>query len=78
MRIYDFKCPDGHVEEHLVKDHEITRHICSCGKVGERQLSAPPCKLEGWSGAFPSRAMKWERDHEQAAKKSDHNAHRFQ
>lgn len=76
--MYDFKCPDGHVEEHLVKDHTITRHVCSCGKVGERQLSAPPCVLEGYSGAFPGRAMKWERDHELAARKSDMNKHKYE
>lgn len=78
MRIYDFKCEDGHVEEHIVKSSEIDRHMCGCGKVGIRQLSAPPCILDGASGHFPGRAMKWEREHEQAAKRSDHNRHRFE
>ena len=78
MRVYDFKCPSGHIEEHTVRDSDVTKHICSmCGGIGIRQLCAPPFVLEGATGAFPGRAMKWERDHEQAAKRSDHNIHRF-
>lgn len=70
MRIYDFRCPDGHEEEHLVTDHTVTTHLCTCGKTAERQLSAPPCILEGHSGSFPGRAMKWEREHEKAGRGS--------
>lgn len=72
LRVFDFRCTDGHVTEHFVTD-DMQSTLCHCGRAATRQLAAPPCKLEGYSGSFPGRAMKWERDHEQAAKKSDVN-----
>lgn len=70
MRVYDFKCPQDHVEEHVVKDHTVTEHPCHCGAIGVRQLSAPPVHLEGYSGSFPGAALKWEREHEKAGRGS--------
>jgi hypothetical protein len=71
VKIYDFLCPNGHLEEHVVKSWEHDRHLCdTCGEVGIKQLSAPPCILEGHSGSFPGAAMKWERDHEKAGRGS--------
>ena len=73
IRVFDYKCPDGHLTEVFGKGQSSVE--CPvCGAPAEKQLSAPPCKLEGWSGAFPGRAMRWEREHWKAGmKKSDDN-----
>ena len=72
IRVFDFQCDAGHRTEHFVQDNTDSVP-CSCGRTATRQLSAPAFHLEGYSGAFPGKAMKWEREHELAAKKSDHN-----
>jgi len=73
VKIYDFLCPDGHLEERVVRTSEERTIECSCGKIAQRQLSAPPCILDGASGDFPGRALKWERDHEKAGRGSHYN-----
>lgn len=71
MRVFDFVCPSGHRHEKFVKDSTIDRALCpECDAVAVRAPSAPPCVLEGASGHFPGRAMKWEREHEKAGRGS--------
>jgi hypothetical protein len=60
LRVYDFKCPLGHVTEHFV-DSEIVEVQCHCECMAERQVSAPRFELDGTSGDFPGAADKWER-----------------
>lgn len=68
LKIFDFKCPDGHVTEKMVRgDVKVTR--CDCGKDASRQLSAPAFHLEGASGDFPGRHMRWVKEHEKAGRK---------
>lgn len=66
MKLYDFKCPQGHITEELVGPD--TSIECKCGERAQRIMSPIRCKLEGVSGAFPSAAMKWTRAHEKGAK----------
>ena len=72
IRVFDFECAAGHRSERFVQDNTDSVP-CDCGLPAARQLSAPAISLDGASGHFPGAAMKWERDHEKAAKKSDHN-----
>lgn len=72
LRVYDFKCPLGHVTEHFV-DSEIEEVQCECECMAVRQPSAPRSKLEPFSGAFPGAADKWERDRESHMKKEQKN-----
>jgi hypothetical protein len=72
LRMFDFRCPEGHVEEHLV-DAGTEENQCKCGAIGKRQLAAPRAKLEGFSGAFPGAADKWERNRESHMRKEQHN-----
>ena len=72
LRVFDFKCDAGHRYEAFVSS-EVRSLVCHCGLTSTRQLSAPAFHLDGASGHFPGAAMKWEREHELAAKKSDHN-----
>lgn len=68
-RIYDFKCPDAHVTEHLV-EADVTRLRCECGKEALRIISPVKCQLEGASGDFPGAHFKWVREHESAGAKA--------
>lgn len=80
LRVFDFRCPEGHVTEHFVGSdymegdavqcaHRDTPVLfgglnLSCGKPAYRQPSAPRAKLEGITGAFPGAADKWVRNRE--------------
>jgi len=59
-RMFDFKCPAGHITEALVDDH-VRNNFCGvCGEVASRIISPVRCKLEGFTGDFPSAYRKWE------------------
>lgn len=61
LRVFDFRCAQGHVTEIFI-DAECRVVECpQCGDLAHRQMSAPRPKLEGFSGAFPSAADAWER-----------------
>ena len=67
-KIFDFRCPNGHVFEKMVSgDKAVCR--CDCGEDAAKQLSAPAFILDGASGDFPGRHMKWVREHEKAGNK---------
>jgi len=68
IKVYDFKCTNGHYFEEFV-DVDTTTSRCGCGANATRVVSATPCVLEGASGDFPGRHMKWVREHEQAGRK---------
>lgn len=62
--LFDFKCPDGHVLETLVKPTVRSIECPCCGQRAERMLAAPRAQLEGITGAFPGAAMQWEKRRE--------------
>lgn len=68
-KIYDFRCKNGHIYEEMVESG-ITTSRCGCGANATKMLSAPKCVLDGSSGDFPGRHMKWVREHEAAGRKS--------
>ncbi len=68
FKIYDFRCTNGHVFEDMV-DSGVTTSRCGCGANATKMVSAPQCVLEGHSGDFPGRHMKWVREHEAAGRK---------
>ena len=68
IKVYDFKCDQNHYFEEFVEEG-ITTSRCGCGANATRVVSATPCVLEGASGDFPGRHMKWVREHEQAGRK---------
>ena len=71
-RVYDFLCPNGHVEEHFV-EADTEENQCACGALAKRQIAAPRAKLEPFSGAFPGAADKWVRDRESKMARERHN-----
>jgi hypothetical protein len=68
FKVFDFRCTNGHVFEEFVKG-DVTTSRCGCGANATRMLSAPTCVLDGHSGDFPGRHMKWVREHEKAGRK---------
>lgn len=69
LKIFDFRCPDGHVFEKIVGgETKVCR--CDCGLEATKQLSAPSFHLEGATGGFPTAHQRWVREHEKAGQKS--------
>ena len=69
IKVFDFRCTNGHLFEEFVESNVITSR-CGCGANATRVVSATQCVLEGASGDFPGRHMKWVREHEAAGRKS--------
>ena len=67
-KIYDFRCNCGRIFEKMVRSGETVSR-CDCGLTATKMLSAPKCVLDGHSGDFPGRHMKWVREHEAAGRK---------
>ena len=64
IRVFDFRCLNGHVTEQFV-DNDVMAVVCpECGEMAARQVPAPRCQLDGCSGDFPSASMAWERRRE--------------
>lgn len=40
MPLFDYECPQGHIEEHLAR-HRETAWVCTCGALAERIMGAP-------------------------------------
>ena len=75
IRVFDFLCPNGHMQERFISVEAETVSCNVCDNKAFRQLSTPQVKLEGVTGNFPGAAMKWERKHrEQLAKEQKRNA----
>jgi len=72
-KVYDFRCPNGHVvEKFVLNGTRISR--CDCGAEGTRMVSAPAFILDGSSGDFPGRHMRWVKEHEKAGRNNNlHN-----
>ena len=69
FKVFDFRCPNGHVEEKFVKP-DVTESRCNtCDAVSTKMVSAPSFHLDGSTGDFPGQHMKWVREHEKAGRK---------
>jgi hypothetical protein len=60
-KVYDFRCPKGHVFEQFVRSGTEV--------IGTKMLSAPAFILDGHTGDFPGRHMRWVREHEKGGQK---------
>ena len=67
--LFEFECNDGHRSEALVEKDTFEIYCRTCGEPAHKVVSRPNFKLEGWSGAFPTRADKWTKEHEKAGEK---------
>ena len=65
-RFYDYKCANGHINEHMVKGSPDTQLCKTCKAQSTRQLSSPRPVLEPFSGDFAGASLKWAKQHERA------------
>ena len=65
FKVFEFKCKQGHIFEQFVES-DITVSRCDCGANATKIVSATQHILDGSSGDFPGRHMKWVREHEKA------------
>ena len=65
LKVFDFKCEQGHIFEQFVEAGTTTSR-CGCGANANKIASATPNILEGASGDFPGRHSKWVKEHEAA------------
>lgn len=72
IRVFDFKCPLGHVTEHFVNE-DIVEVQCYCECMAERQIAAPRFALDGCSGHFPTAADAWEKRRESHMRQEQSN-----
>lgn len=62
IRVFDFRCADGHVHEHFVQPGTERLTCDTCGADAVRLMPATRTHLDSASGDFPGATMKWERD----------------
>lgn len=60
-RIFEFLCPEGHLEEKYIDEVHRVAECSVCKAWSTRIVSTPRVKLEGISGAFPGAYDRWER-----------------
>jgi hypothetical protein len=65
IKVFDFKCTNEHIFEDFVEEGTTTSR-CGCGANATKIVSATQHILDGASGDFPGRHMKWVREHEKA------------
>jgi hypothetical protein len=68
MRVFDFRCENGHVHEQFVNDINQPVPCSTCGADTVRLVSTPTVKLPGWDSSFPGAALKWDRVREEKRK----------
>ena len=67
MRVLnDFKCPEGHINEHFVDNSDTTATCYACGATATKVRTVPNFQLPGNDPAgFPTAADKWVKNREQ-------------
>lgn len=65
IKVFEFRCKQGHIFEQFVES-DITVSRCDCGANATKIVSATSSVLDGASGDFPGRHMKWVREHQKA------------
>lgn len=67
MRIYDFRCAEGHITEKFI-DSETRKIQCpECDAEAERVISPCNFHLDGCDPGFPGAYDRWAKDHKQRA-----------
>ena len=69
IKVFEFRCTNGHTFEKFV-EAGVKSSRCGCGANATKIVSATQHILDGASGDFPGRHMKWVREHENAGKKT--------
>jgi len=67
-KIFDFRCENGHIFEEFVAGG-TTATRCGCGANARKIASASNFVLDGSTGDFPGRHIRWVREHEEAGRR---------
>lgn len=70
-KIFEFQCTVCNKVADEYTEYKQESVCPSCGGKSEKIISAVRSKLEGWSGAFPGAAMRWERMHKSTGNHSE-------
>lgn len=73
IRVFDFRCAQGHVSEHFVEAGTQVVECPQCDQLALRQIATPRVQLEGITGAFPGATDKWARNRESHMRKERKN-----
>jgi hypothetical protein len=65
IRVFEYKCADGHLSEAFVEPGTTEIACKTCGKPAFRVISMPRVRLDPISGHFPSALGAWERRREE-------------
>lgn len=76
IRVFDFRCADGHVHEHFVSLGTERLTCSTCGADAVKIMSAPRSKLEGFTGDFPTAGDAWVRSRESRQKADERSVER--
>lgn len=68
MPMYDFLCPDCGAKMEKLTKSDVVAITCDCGGLMQKQLSAPPVRLDGTDPSLPGAYDRWARVREQHAK----------
>jgi putative FmdB family regulatory protein len=61
--LYSFQCQGCKETFDELTEYKKVSKCPSCGSDADKLISTPRVSLEGYSGAFPSAAMAWEKKH---------------
>jgi hypothetical protein len=59
IKVYDYKCKNGHVHERFDSETPDFVPCPVCGEQAWRLVCTPRFELEGVSGSFPTATDKW-------------------
>ena len=68
IKVFEFRCTNGHIFEEFVESN-ITTSRCGCGANATKIVSATQHILDGSTGDFPGKHIKWVREHEEAGRR---------
>lgn len=71
FRFFDYKCPEGHINEHMVKGAPDEQKCKDCDAMATKQICSPRSLLEPFSGDFAGASIKWAKDHERGRAKAE-------
>jgi hypothetical protein len=63
LKLFDFKCPKGHISEHLVQSDVKELSCVLCDESAKRVISPIRSQLPANQG-FPDADRRWIKDHE--------------
>jgi len=72
-KIYDVKCPTGHVNEVWLDNDEGETLCPQCTEVATKQIGAVACSLDVVSGDFPGATDKWLKSRDKKIAREERN-----